>query len=292
MRLPHRRFLYLAGVAAAVAILSVTVTGHGAWSQTARTIKVVVPVQPGGGIDFLARVLGEEIGRAQGPTMVIENRPGAGSIIGAEAVSHAAPDGNTLLITTSTVVINAHLRKVNYDPLTSFEPICYLVNAPTPAETVVLEPGERWPDYEGWNNQLPRSEWVKGFNGQEGPWKPSQIAYFLDPKSMAEYHWVDNTTGGGIAIREAIDSIKAMRRFRPGAAPIVELATKHMPTAYGGRERPHFVIHSWVTMPGEEPPPAALPGHPRHRGGRQDASLRSTLRRRSCPSSRRRSGRR
>jgi tripartite-type tricarboxylate transporter receptor subunit TctC len=67
----------------------------------------------------------------QGLTMVIENRPGAGSIIGTEAVSHAAPDGNTLLMGTSTLVINPHLRKVNYDPVTSFEPICYLVNAPT-----------------------------------------------------------------------------------------------------------------------------------------------------------------
>ena len=125
MRLPHRRFLHLAGVAAAVAILSVTVTGHGAWSQTARTIKVVVPVQPGGGIDFLARVLGEGIGRAQGPTMVIENRPGAGSIIGTEAVSHAAPDGNTLLIVLTDLLIGPHLRKLNFDPLTSLEPICY-----------------------------------------------------------------------------------------------------------------------------------------------------------------------
>jgi tripartite-type tricarboxylate transporter receptor subunit TctC len=76
MKFHRRRFLHLAGVAAAVAVLSVTVSGHGAWSQTARTIKVVVAVQPGGSTDFLARVLGEEIGRAQGPTMVIENRPG------------------------------------------------------------------------------------------------------------------------------------------------------------------------------------------------------------------------
>jgi tripartite-type tricarboxylate transporter receptor subunit TctC len=131
MKHPRRRFLRLAGVAAAVTVLSLTLSGHGAWSQTARTIKVVVPVQPGGGTDFLARVLGEEIGRAQGQTMVIENRPGASQIIGTEAVSRAAPDGNTLLINTPTFVTNPHLRKVNYDPVTSFEPICYLVNSPT-----------------------------------------------------------------------------------------------------------------------------------------------------------------
>ena len=131
MKLPRRQFLPLAGVAAAVAVLSVTVTGHDARSQTARTIKVVVSGQPGGSSDFLARLLAEQIGRAQRLTMVIENRPGAGSIIGTEAVSHAAPDGNTLLINTPTLVVNPHLRKVNYDPVTSFEPICYLADSPT-----------------------------------------------------------------------------------------------------------------------------------------------------------------
>ena len=140
MKFHRRRFLHLVGVAAAVAVLSVTVTGHGAWSQTARTIKVVVPVQPGGGTDFLARVLGEEIGRAQGQTMVIENRPGAGTVIGTEAASRAAPDGNTLLINTPNLVIGAHLRKLTYDPLTSFAPICELVNSPTVIAASVASP--------------------------------------------------------------------------------------------------------------------------------------------------------
>jgi tripartite-type tricarboxylate transporter receptor subunit TctC len=83
----------------------------------------------GGSSDFLARLLAEPIGRAQRLTMVSENRPGAGSIIGTEAVAHAAPDGNSLLI--NTLVVNPYLRKVNYDPVTSFEPICYLVDSPT-----------------------------------------------------------------------------------------------------------------------------------------------------------------
>jgi tripartite-type tricarboxylate transporter receptor subunit TctC len=61
---------------------------------------------------------------------VIENRPGASNTIGAEAVARAAPDGHTLLITTPEFVITPHLRKLNYEPLTSFEPICYLVRSP------------------------------------------------------------------------------------------------------------------------------------------------------------------
>jgi tripartite-type tricarboxylate transporter receptor subunit TctC len=89
----RRRFLHLARVAAAVAVLSVTLSGHGAWSQAARTIKIVVPYPPGGPADTLARLMAEQIGRAQGPTVVIENRPGADTVIGTEAVARTAPDG-------------------------------------------------------------------------------------------------------------------------------------------------------------------------------------------------------
>jgi tripartite-type tricarboxylate transporter receptor subunit TctC len=67
----------------------------------------------------------------QGPTIVVENRPGAGSVVGTDAVSRAAPDGNTVLLYSKESVINPHLHKVNYDPLTSFEPICRLVTSPT-----------------------------------------------------------------------------------------------------------------------------------------------------------------
>jgi tripartite-type tricarboxylate transporter receptor subunit TctC len=116
---------------AAFSALLLTVSGPAAWSQAARTIKIVVPIPPGGAGDILARLLAEKIGRTQGLSMVIENRPGAANIIGTEAVSHASPDGNTLLLITATFVLNPHLRKLNYDPFTSFEPICYLARTPT-----------------------------------------------------------------------------------------------------------------------------------------------------------------
>ena len=79
----------------------------------------------------LTRLMGEQIGRAQGLAVVIENRPGAGTVIGTEAVARSAPDGTTLLITSPPFVINPHLRRVNYDPQTSFEPICTLAVTPT-----------------------------------------------------------------------------------------------------------------------------------------------------------------
>jgi tripartite-type tricarboxylate transporter receptor subunit TctC len=114
-------------VSAAVAI--VMLYGDGAWSQT-RTIKLIVPSAPGGGADILARLLSDQMSRAQGLAVVVENRPGAGNIIGTEAASRAAPDGNTLLINTPDFVINPQMRTAGYDALTSFVPICYLARSP------------------------------------------------------------------------------------------------------------------------------------------------------------------
>jgi tripartite-type tricarboxylate transporter receptor subunit TctC len=102
--------------------------GH---TQTARTIKIIVPGTPGASNDILARLLAKQIERAEGATLVVENRPGAGNVVGSEAAARAAPDGNTLLINTPPFVIDAHLRKLPYDPFTAFEPICHLANSPT-----------------------------------------------------------------------------------------------------------------------------------------------------------------
>jgi tripartite-type tricarboxylate transporter receptor subunit TctC len=133
MRLPRRQFRRLSRAVAllVISIIFNSVVNLAASAQEARTIKVVVPFPPGGAMDVLGRVLAEEIGRAHGPTMVIENRPGAGTVIATELVSRAPPDGNTLLMPANSFVINPFLHKLNYDPLTSFEPICYLVRSPT-----------------------------------------------------------------------------------------------------------------------------------------------------------------
>jgi tripartite-type tricarboxylate transporter receptor subunit TctC len=130
-RLPYRQVLSLAALTVALNIVVSAWFGHGAWSQAARTIKIIVPFPPGGPTDFLARLLAEQVGRAERQTIVIENRPGAGSVVGTDAASRATPDGNTLLLYSKESIINPHVRKVSYDPLTSFDPICRLVTSPT-----------------------------------------------------------------------------------------------------------------------------------------------------------------
>src|ERR1700704_6779296 len=111
----RRRFFNL-GVAAftlAFAGALLAVSGHSGFTQGARTIRILVPFPAGGSADILARLLGEQINKAYGPNVIIENRPGGGASIAYEAVARAAPDGNTLLINANSLVINPHLRKVN-----------------------------------------------------------------------------------------------------------------------------------------------------------------------------------
>jgi tripartite-type tricarboxylate transporter receptor subunit TctC len=115
------------GFASLTAMLMMGATD--ACSQTP-TIRFVVPYPAGSPSDVLARVLAEQISHAHGVAMVVENRPGASGTIGTEAVARATPDGNTVLSVSPTFVIDPHLRNAGYDPLTSFEPICHLTNAP------------------------------------------------------------------------------------------------------------------------------------------------------------------
>jgi tripartite-type tricarboxylate transporter receptor subunit TctC len=115
---------------AVVLTASLGVPPQSARAQLGPTVKLIVPFPPGGTADILARLLSEQIGKTQKITMVVENRPGAGATIAYEAVARAAPDGNTMTIVGNSLVINPNMRKVTYDPITSFEPICHLVDSP------------------------------------------------------------------------------------------------------------------------------------------------------------------
>jgi tripartite-type tricarboxylate transporter receptor subunit TctC len=131
MNRPRRTFRHLAAAAAAFAALSTITCDRDALAQGRQPVRAIVPTPPAGVNDLMARLLMEYIGRVHGVTTVVENRPGAAEAIGTETVARAAPDGNTLLFASSQLVINPHLRKYNYHPLESFEPICQLVVAPT-----------------------------------------------------------------------------------------------------------------------------------------------------------------
>jgi tripartite-type tricarboxylate transporter receptor subunit TctC len=98
-----------------------------------RPIRMVVPFAPGGPADFLARLVGQKLGDELGQTVVIDNRPGANTIIGAQIVAKADPDGYTLLMAIDgTLVMNPFLySKLSYDADRDFVPIALLANVPS-----------------------------------------------------------------------------------------------------------------------------------------------------------------
>ena len=94
-----------------------------------KAIRIVVPYPAGGGIDLISRAIGNQLSQRWGQPVVIENKPGAGTIVAAEGVAKSAPDGYTLMVTTdSTISVNPHLyAKLPYDPVKDFVPITQMV---------------------------------------------------------------------------------------------------------------------------------------------------------------------
>src|SRR3954452_19621937 len=97
----------------------------------ARPLTMVVPFTPGAATDFLARLLGKELEERLGRTVVVENRPGAGTTIGSNSVAKAAPAGPTLLMATSSpMAINATLFKnLPFDPTSDFVPVAMVAQS-------------------------------------------------------------------------------------------------------------------------------------------------------------------
>src|SRR5512143_1577250 len=94
-----------------------------------RPIRIVVGFTPGGQPDIFSRMIGVKLGEALGQPVVVDNRPGAGSAIGAKIVADATPDGQTLLSVSASHVIAPVVRKLNYDPLRDFAGISQMYSA-------------------------------------------------------------------------------------------------------------------------------------------------------------------
>lgn len=104
---PRRTLLALAAAATTAALGAALPAQAQTWPS--RTVTIVVPFPPGGGPDLAARVIAEKLAPRIGQSVVVENRPGAGALVGAAAVARAAPDGHTLLLTPNTMAISPHV---------------------------------------------------------------------------------------------------------------------------------------------------------------------------------------
>ncbi len=127
-------------VAAACAAAAILAFACGAQAQSSKTIRIIVPYTPGSGPDIISRLLGEQIGKDGGPTVVVENRPGGGMTIGTEAAARAEPDGTTLLLVANAFTVNMATKRGNFT-LANFEPVCNLASTPMP---LVVQSSAPW----------------------------------------------------------------------------------------------------------------------------------------------------
>lgn len=120
------RRLILLGAAAALA-------APGAQAQSGaypnKPIRLIVPFPPGGSVDPLARVIGQEMSKSLGQQVVVDNRPGGNTVIGTDATAKSAPDGYTFLLTASSHVTQPQLLQAPYDPIKDFTPVATLSTA-------------------------------------------------------------------------------------------------------------------------------------------------------------------
>ena len=129
MKLPRRQFLHLAAGAAALPAVS-----RVAWAQAypSRPVRVIVPFAAAGTTDILARLIGQWLSERLGQSFIVENRPGASTMIGTEAVVRSPADGYTLMVFGTASAINATLyeNKIKYDFLRDIAPVAGILRVP------------------------------------------------------------------------------------------------------------------------------------------------------------------
>jgi tripartite-type tricarboxylate transporter receptor subunit TctC len=145
MKLPRRDFLHLAAGAAVLPVMP-----RLAWAQAypSRPVRIIVPFAPAGNIDLIARLIGQWLSERLGQSFVIENRPGAGTNVGTEAVVRAPPDGYTLLQVSSASAWNATLyEKLNFNFIRDIAPVAGVIRAPFVMEVNPSVPTKTVPEF-------------------------------------------------------------------------------------------------------------------------------------------------
>jgi tripartite-type tricarboxylate transporter receptor subunit TctC len=198
MKLPRRTFLHLAvGAAALPAVSRIT------WAQTypSRPVRMIVPFAPGGTSDILARLMGQWLSERLGQPFVIENRPGANSNIGTEAVVRAPSDGYTLLLVTAAAAINATFyEKLSFNFIRDITAVAGIVRVPSVMVVNPSVPATTVPEFIAYAKSKPG----KTTMASAGKGAPSHLAGELF-KTMAGVDMVHVPyRGGGPAVTDLI----------------------------------------------------------------------------------------
>ena len=170
MKLPRRRFLHLAAGAAAL-----PVAPRIAWAQAypSRPVRIIVGFAPGGGVDIIARLIGQWLSERLGQQFIIENRPGAGTNIATEAVVRAPPDGYTLLLVNAANAVNATLYdNLSFNFVRDIAPVAGIMAASSVMVVHPSVPAKTIPEFIAYAKANPG----KIYMGSGGVGSPSHVA--------------------------------------------------------------------------------------------------------------------
>lgn len=208
-------------------------------SHAADTITLIVPFPPGGAVDLVARLVAERLGPKLGGTMIVENRGGAGGMIGASAVAKAEPDGLTLgLLSVSQLVANKYLYpSMPYDPDADLAPISRVATG-----TVVCVVNAKTAEERGWTTFRDLIAWTKANPdkvqmGSSGPGQISHLTIELVKARTGASILHVPYKGGGPAITDLLGgTIDMMFDVTPALLPHVKTGAFRA-LAVGSRER-------------------------------------------------------
>jgi len=112
------------------AVLVALSTTAAAQDYPTKPVRIIVPFPPGGFNDIVARIIATQLSERLGKQFIVDNRTGAGGVVGTELVANAPHDGHTLLIASLAITINPWFHKLSYDPVKSFAPVALMATAP------------------------------------------------------------------------------------------------------------------------------------------------------------------
>jgi tripartite-type tricarboxylate transporter receptor subunit TctC len=226
MELPRRNFLRLAAGAAALPALS---RGARAQAYPARPVRIIVGFPAGGNADTIARPMGQWLAEHFGQPFVIENRPGAGSSIAAEAVVRAPPDGHTLLMASSANAINATLYdKLSYNFLHDLAPVAGVCHAPLVMVVHPSFPAKTVPEFIAYAKANPNKINMASVGNGTTPHVVGELFKMMTSLDLVHVPY----RGGGSALTDLLGG--QVQVFFPGVSGYIEHIRTGKLRALGG----------------------------------------------------------
>lgn len=197
-----------------------------------KPLRWVVPYPPGGGTDMIARTIGNQVSKQLGQPVVIDNKPGAGTIIGAEAAAKSAPDGYTMLSgDNATFVFNSALyKKLPYDAQKDFAPVTLIARFPL---MLVVNPNSGFKNAKDWLDQVKRAPGKYNY-ASVGAGSPHHLAMEMLKQQTGAFIVHIPYRGAGPAVQDVIagqvpmmmlDTAVAMPHVKAGRLNVLAVAT-------------------------------------------------------------------